>query len=115
MNKSICPRGRESVHSQVHRSRASPPAPTSPALALAAHDDVTPAEIDRAAAIAKQHNPQLAVPVRPRSGPPAQRNICCSTMRPSALPRARTRVKLLAGRATIEANVPAPLGRGEPA
>ena len=79
---------------------------------VAAHDDVTPADIDRAVAIARQHDPRLFIPGWPRSVPLAERDV--DLLLDHAAQRfagARTRVKLLAGRASIEASVPAPLGR----
>ena len=79
---------------------------------VAAHDDVTPADIERAVAIARQHDPRLFIPGWPRSVPLAERDV--DLLLDHAAQRfagARTRVKLLAGRASIEASVPAPLGR----
>lgn len=83
-----------------------------PAPRVAAHDDVTPADIDRAIAVAKQHDPRLAVPGLPRSVQLAERDI--DLLLDHAAQRfagARTRVRLLAGRASIEASAPAPLAR----
>ena len=83
-----------------------------PAPRVAAHDDVTPADIDRAVAIARLHDPRLAVPGWPRSVPLAERDI--DLLLDHAAQRfagARSRVRLLAGRASIEASVAAPLGR----
>lgn len=83
-----------------------------PVARVAPHDDVTPADIERAVALARQHDPRLAIPGWPRSVPLAQRDVDLLVAHAAQrFAGARTRVQLLAGRANVEASVPAPLGR----
>ena len=75
-------------------------------------DDVSPADVDRAVTMLRQHDPRLAADGRVRSMPLAERDI--DLLLDHAAQRwlaGRARVQLVAGRAQLYASVPGPGGR----